>query len=247
MSIDKFVLYWIIFGIILFPVQFLISAPYGRHTNKSFGLLIPNKIGWFFMESWALLTFIVVYAKYFNTNMYSLFFGAVYALHYVNRGIIYPLRTKTDGKKIPLVISLSAMLFNSVNAALNAYFLGVICKYADNYFLKWNFIVGLVLFVLGIYINNKSDNMLIALRKPGETGYKIPNGFLFKYISCPNLFGEMVEWLGYALMTFNLASLSFFIWTVANLLPRAYHHHKWYLEHFKDYPKERKAVFPFVF
>jgi hypothetical protein len=57
----------------------------------------------------------------------------------------------------------------------------------------------------------------------------------------------MVEWLGYALMTFNLASLSFFIWTVANLLPRAYHHHKWYLEHFKDYPKERKAVFPFVF
>jgi 3-oxo-5-alpha-steroid 4-dehydrogenase 1 len=245
--IEKFVMIWILFGIILFPIQFYISAPYGRHTKQSFGPLISNKLGWIIMESWALLTFVLVYYKYFNTNFYSLFFGIIYALHYVNRGIIYPLKTKTNGKKIPLLVSIFAMTFNSVNAGLNAYFLGKICTYPNNYFLHWNFILGLFLFILGFYINYKSDNILIELRAPGETGYKIPNGFLFKYISCPNHFGEIVEWLGYFLMTNNLASLSFIIWTIANLLPRAVHHHKWYIENFKAYPKDRKIIFPKIY
>ena len=62
----------------------------------------------------------------------------------------------------------------------------------------------------------------------------------------PNHFGEIMEWLGFALMCWNLASLSFVVWTCSNLLPRALHHHKWYLQHFADYPKDRKAVIPFL-
>jgi 3-oxo-5-alpha-steroid 4-dehydrogenase 1 len=88
--------------------------------------------------------------------------------------------------------------------------------------------------------------MLINLRKPGETGYKIPKGFLFNYISCPNLFGEMVEWIGFGIMINSLPAYSFPIWTIVNLLPRALDHHKWYLQKFADYPKERKAVVPGV-
>lgn len=208
--------------------------------------MIPDKIGWMLMEGWALVVFLIIYGLYFNTNVYALFFGGLYVLHYINRSFIYPLRTRTTGKKMPLIIALSAMLFNSVNASTIAYFLSNVSEYNSGYFMQWNFIVGLVVFAAGFYINNKSDTMLINLRQPNETGYKIPKGFLFDRISCPNLFGEMLEWFGFALMLWNLAGVSFLIWTVSNLLPRALHHHKWYKEKFADYPKERKAVFPFL-
>ncbi|MGL5956334.1 MAG: 3-oxo-5-alpha-steroid 4-dehydrogenase, partial [Brevinema sp.] len=39
---------------------------------------------------------------------------------------------------------------------------------------------------------------------------------------------------------------AFFLWTVANLLPRALTSHRWYLDHFPDYPKDRKALIPFL-
>ena len=94
-------------------------------------------------------------------------------------------------------------------------------------------------------INNYSDSFLINLRKPGQTDYTLPTGFLFNKISCPNLFGEMIEWIGFALMAQHLPALSFAVWTICNLLPRAISHHKWYLQHFTDYPKNRKAVIPF--
>ena len=109
------------------------------------------------------------------------------------------------------------------------------------------FYLGFILFFAGAFINIKSDDILINLRKPGETGYKIPQGFLFRYISCPNHFGEMLEWFGFMLMIWNLAGVAFFVWTVSNLLPRAWQHHKWYISHFTSYPVDRKAVLPFVF
>ena len=74
----------------------------------------------------------------------------------------------------------------------------------------------------------------------------VPQKGLFKYISCPNFFGEIVEWLGFAIMTWSPAGLAFFLWTFFNLVPRALSHHKWYKRTFKDYPSERKAVFPFI-
>jgi len=245
-TLTHFIYVWIAIAIVLFPVQLFVSAPYGRHSKTTFGPMISNKFGWILMEAWAFITFIIVYLKFFNPNKYSLFFAALYLLHYINRSFIFPLRTNTKGKQMPLMIAISAMLFNSVNASINGYFLGKLSVYPENYFLHWNFMLGIILFLAGFFINYKSDGILINLRKPGEKDYKIPQGFLFRYISCPNHFGEIVEWFGYFLMCWNLASFAFLIWTVSNLLPRALHHHKWYLQNFKDYPKDRKAVFPFV-
>jgi 3-oxo-5-alpha-steroid 4-dehydrogenase 1 len=96
-------------------------------------------------------------------------------------------------------------------------------------------------------INLKSDAILIGLRKKGEKNYQIPKGFLFDFISSPNLFGEIIEWTGFAIMAWNLPALSFAIWTFANLVPRSLNHHNWYKENFPDYPKNRKAVFPYLF
>ena len=44
-------------------------------------------------------------------------------------------------------------------------------------------------------------------------------------------------WVG--LMTLSPAAWVFILWTVANLLPRAISHHRWYQENFPDYPITR--------
>jgi len=71
------------------------------------------------------------------------------------------------------------------------------------------FIAGLLVFITGMIINLWADSVLLSLRRENE-GYKIPRGGLFEYVSCPNYFGEIVEWLGWALMTWSLAGFSFF-------------------------------------
>ena len=69
---------------------------------------------------------------------------------------------------------------------------------------------------------------------------------MFERVSCPNYFGEILEWLGWAIATWSPAGLAFFVWTVANLTPRAIAHHKWYKDEFENYPDERKALIPFL-
>jgi steroid 5-alpha-reductase/3-oxo-5-alpha-steroid 4-dehydrogenase 1 len=56
----------------------------------------------------------------------------------------------------------------------------------------------------------------------------------------------MLEWIGFALMTWCLPGLAFSVWTIANLAPRAWAHHRWYQDAFPDYPKERKALIPYI-
>ncbi|HEC43919.1 MAG TPA: DUF1295 domain-containing protein [Bacteroides sp.] len=108
------------------------------------------------------------------------------------------------------------------------------------------FILGIVLFIAGMAINIKSDNVLLALRESSKNGYAIPKGGLFNYISCPNFFGEILEWTGFAIMTWSPAALAFALWTYVNLITRARDHHKWYRNRFEDYPQKRKAIIPYI-
>ena len=83
--------------------------------------------------------------------------------------------------------------------------------------------------------------------RPGETGYKIPRGGMFEYVSAANYFGEIVEWAGFALACNSLPALAFAVSTFCNIGPRGFSHHKDYLRRFGDkYPRNRKAVIPFV-
>ncbi|MBI3135764.1 MAG: DUF1295 domain-containing protein [Bacteroidetes bacterium] len=242
---------WLGIAIAVHVTMFFITAPFGRHTTTKWGPMVDNKLAWFIMELPSLgimLYFLMFGTLSFQSYVWILF--SLWIFHYLNRTFIYPLRIRATEKKMPLVIVLNGILFNVMNAGLNGYFLSELANSSD-YQQVWltspHFILGAVLFVTGMTINWKSDSILIHLRKPGETGYKIPHGFLFDYVSSPNLFGELVEWSGFALMAWNLPALTFMIWTFANLVPRAKNHHDWYHQRFPDYPKERKAVFPFIF
>lgn len=239
---------WIAIAILIFPFVLKFIAPYGRHTSNKWGGLLPNRLGWIIMESPALLffSFLFLFGKNSISTVPFIFFS-LWVIHYLNRTIIFPFRLKTKGKKMPVAIVLMAFGFNLVNAFINGYYLGSL---AGKYDLAWlydpRFIIGIFLFLGGMAINMYSDNILIHLRKPGEIGYIIPVKGMFNYISCPNHFGEIIEWFGFAIMTWSLPGLSFAIWTVCNLLPRAIHHHAWYKTKFADYPDKRKVIIPFI-
>lgn len=242
------VIAWIAIALLLFPLLLKVKAPYGRHTTSKWGLLIDNRLGWFIMELPTLALFLLLFILGRGLSGGIIWvFPLAWCIHYVNRIFIFPFLTRTTGKQIPILIVLLAMVFNLVNGFINGYYLGFL---SDEYSISWikdpRFISGALLFITGFIINQISDHYLINLRKGGKTGYFIPRHRLFRYISCPNFAGEIIEWTGFALMAWNLPAISFAVWTAANLIPRAIHHHKWYRSKFPDYPAGRKAIIPWI-
>ena len=244
-SFSLFVYSWIGIAVIVFIVLMFIRAPYGRHASRGWGPSISNKWGWFLMELPALVVFPLLVLLGSNPlNEVSLVLVLLWSTHYINRTLVFPFRIRTKGKKMPLFIVISAVFFNGINGFINGYWLGYLAP-QENISMGWHQELGIFLFFIGMYINRRTDTKLIALRKSG-TGYSIPKGWLFRFISCPNHFGEIVEWTGFAIFAWNLPASAFAIWTFCNLAPRAISHHKWYKEQFEDYPKNRKALFPFL-
>lgn len=242
MEITEFAYIWILIALIIFPINLIFKAPYGKHSTKKWGKTIDNKTGWFLMELPALVTCPLIYFIAVEEISLSIGFVFIWITHYFNRTIIYPLRIKTKGKKIPIAIVASAFFFNLINGFLNGYFISLINFES----LSFTYIIsGLLIFIIGFYVNVSSDNKLIKLRT-NQKDYVIPKGGLFNYVSCPNFLGEIIEWLGFAIMTLNLGSISFLIWTICNLIPRSKAHHKWYKENFEKYPTTRKAVIPYL-
>ena len=239
--------FWIGIALVIFIVLvlFKIRAPYGRHSSQKWGAVMDNKWGWVLMELPALLTMpiIALYGNSQKTDLTYLLIG-LWIFHYTYRTLIFPFKLKTNNKKMPLVIVFSAVFFNAVNGMLNGYFLGYLNTASIDLFGPGIYI-GLALFIYGMVLNHKSDNKLISLRKR-DTGYHIPQGGLFNKISCPNHFGEIIEWTGFAVIAFNISALTFAIWTACNLIPRALNHHSWYKESFEEYPKNRRAVIPYI-
>jgi 3-oxo-5-alpha-steroid 4-dehydrogenase 1 len=238
---------WIGIAVFIFFILQKVVAPYGRHTSIKWGPQIDNHLGWLFMELPALLIMLLFFTKKISAqNLAIELMIGLYCLHYFNRSFIFPFRLHTRGKKMPILIMFSAIFFNLCNTFLLGYYFTHFANYQTSWFTDIRFITGVILFFVGLWINWKADNVLIHLRKPGETGYKIPQGWLFNYVSCPNLMGELIEWAGFAMLCWNMPALAFFIWTAANLIPRAVAHHKWYKSKFENYPVDRKAVLPYL-
>jgi 3-oxo-5-alpha-steroid 4-dehydrogenase 1 len=237
-------------ALLTFPFLFFVTAPYGRHTREGWGPKINSTLGWVIMEAPSPIVFAACYVLGERRGgAASVIFLLLWEAHYIYRAFIFPFRRRGGQKEMPLSIAASGFLFNSINGYLNGRYL---FSFAPDYITSgaWmsdpRLYVGIALFVLGFSINHHADHILFNLRKPGETGYKIPKGGLYRYVSCPNYFGEIVEWSGWALLTWSPAALVFALWTMANLLPRAISHHRWYKERFPDYPRERRAVLPLV-
>lgn len=228
-----------------------VTAPYGRHSKGGWGLMVNPKLAWVLMECPNLVAVVYFYLKNYTPGTFppatNCVLLAFYTGHYINRSLVFPLRMK-GGKKMPVTVMLSALFYCSWNGFIQGKWLMELKEYEDETLSSARFILGSLVFVTGFSINYQSDEILRNLRKPGETGYKIPYGGAFRFVSCANFFGEIMEWTGYAIACNSLAGYAFAFYTFFNTAPRGASHHKWYLDKFgSDYERlGRKAVIPFI-
>jgi len=245
---------WVAYGTLVLAVPvflllFFVRAPYGRHIRTGWGPLLENRLGWFIMESPAVLVFGVIVVVYAKLNVTALLLLLMWESHYVHRAFIYPWTLK-KGKKMPWSIVLMAIVFNITNGYLNGWSIATHAdRYADAWVASPQFVIGVLVFFSGMALNKVSDRQLALLGRSGDgqAGYRVPHGLAFRWVSCPNYLGEIVQWTGWAIATWSLAGWVFAIWTLANLAPRALAHHRWYRETFADYPPARRALVPYLF
>uniref|UniRef100_A0AAY4B048 3-oxo-5-alpha-steroid 4-dehydrogenase n=1 Tax=Denticeps clupeoides TaxID=299321 RepID=A0AAY4B048_9TELE len=233
----------IITGSINFIRFWKTPATYGRYTALSPGeKLVPAKVAWFFQElpSFVVpLLLLMTSDRHSTLGMYLLL--GTFCLHYFQRTFIYSLRTR--GQPFPINIMATAFAFCTLNGFLQGHYL----LHCATYEATWLSDGRLMLFFLGMAINIHSDCILRNLRKPGGTKYKIPRGGLFEYVSAANFLGEIMEWFGYTIATWSFPALCFAFFSCCFIVTRACHHHRYYLENFKDYPRKRCRLIPFVF
>jgi len=226
------------------------KAWYGRYStgDKSRTCTMNAKIAWMLQELPVVL-FVIYNFLYGNPKCRSSIANVILAgflfVHYVQRTFIFPMLLR-GGKPTPIEVFLMAISFCVWNGHLQSTWLLQRYIYPSNWLHDPRFIIGMTLAILGMCINIHSDHMLRNLRKPGETGYKIPRGGMFEYVSGANFFGEILEWTGFAIAQWSLAGFAFAFFTFANIGPRGYHHHLTYIQKFDDYPKNRRAVIPFI-
>lgn len=243
------IILWIFAGAALAigTALFFISAPYGRHTRKGWGRMIPSRWGWLTMEAPASLLVMCFFIIGDRKDLVPVLLFGLWQFHYAHRAFIYPFTLRA--RPMPLSVTGFAFFFNLVNGYIQGVWLFILAP-AAAYQINWltdpRFIIGAVLFFGGYSITKTSDELLRRLRRPEETDYKLPRGWLFEYVSCPNYLGEIIEWAGWALLTWSWAGTVFLLWTAANLIPRALSHHRWYKENFSGYPTRRKALLPFI-
>jgi hypothetical protein len=230
-----------------FVALIFVTAPYGRHDRAGWGPRIPNSLGWVVMEAPTVVLFPAIYLggrHAFDTV--PLVLASAWMVHYVHRTFVFPMRVRTRGKGVALAIVAMGFAFNVLNAYVVGRWISHLGDYDTSWLLDPRFAVGMLVMAAGFAINIKADGMLIALRRPGETSYALPRGWLFDSVSCPNYLGEIIEWTGFAIALWSLPGLAFAVFTAANVGPRAMANHRWYRATFPDYPPERRALIPFV-
>jgi len=225
---------------------FFLAAPYGRHARTGWGPTMSARAGWIVMELPAALTIAICFAVRPPASSVPWVMLAFWEAHYIQRSLVFPFLMRGGAKPMPIAIPAMAVFFNAVNGYLNGRWLTAFGHYDTSWFTDPRFVLGTAMMAVGYAINLRADATLRRLRGPGETGYKIPQGGLYRLISSPNYFGEIIKWTGWAVLTWSVAGASFAVWTAANLAPRAWTHHRWYRAQFPDYPTTRRALIPFL-
>ena len=242
-----------VLGVVVFVSLFFVDAGYGKLISSKWGPAIPNRVGWmlmecpvFFVVAWLWLTSEV------RWQIPYVIFLIFFEIHYFQRSFIFPMLLR-GRSKMPLSIILMSITFNLINGYIQGWWLFRVAPGRDFYAQDWlmapQFLAGTLLFFSGMFINMQSDSIIRNLRKPGDTRHYLPKGGFYNYVTSANYFGEIVEWLGWALLTWSWAGAVFFWFTFANLVPRANSIYHKYQDEFEDEfdSHKLKRVFPRIY
>ncbi len=232
----------------VFILLFFVTAPYGRYARKGWGPMMSARWAWFLMEtpSWVTLT-VCLLIRQRPAGAAALVLCALWVGHYLYRSVVYPLNLSRTAHPWPVLVVLMGGCFNLVNAYLNGRWL---FAFGDMRATVWltdpRFLAGIAVFFCGVGINVCSDRVLRAEKRDAAGGYVIPARGLHRLVAAPNYLGEILEWGGWALACWSLPGLSFVVWSMANLAPRAASHRAWYRRKFAEYPRSRRRLVPWV-
>lgn len=246
-------------GFFVWIALYFVDAGYGKMVSSKWGPSINNKLGWMLMEC---PVFLIVLWWWWQSDvkfeMPYLVFFLLFELHYLHRTFICPFLMRGNSK-MPISIMLLSIVFNLFNGYLQGVWLFVLAPeqetyqtlYTMSWFTDWRFILGIIIFFTGMFINWQSDSIIRHLRKPGETKHYLPKGGMYNYVTSANYLGEIIEWAGWALLTWSLAGVVFVWFTMSNLVPRAhriYNHYKLeFPEEFEARRPRLKRIIPFIY
>ncbi|KAG9511057.1 Polyprenol reductase [Fragariocoptes setiger] len=121
------------------------------------------------------------------------------------------------------------------------------------HFLKPCHVIGVLLFIWSSFVQFESHQILANLRKD-KSGrvithqHSIPRGKWFDIVSCPHYMAEILIYLSISIVLGgqSLTWWMVFLFVITNQLIVGKFNHNWYTESFKDYPKSRRAVIPYL-
>lgn len=240
-----------IMAIFVFIALFYIKAGYGIFRTKAWGISLPNKLGWILMECPVFIVMLYLWLQSENKmDAAPLTFFLLFELHYFQRTFIFPFLMKGHSR-MPISITLMGVIFNTINGFLigeSLFHLAPAGKYTDEWFSTPAFLIGTLIFFIGMGINLHSDHVIRNLRPAGDTKHYLPQKGMYHYVTSGNYFGELLEWIGFAILTQSTASWIFVIWTFANLAPRAYSIRKQYRKEFgTEAVGKRKCLIPYIY
>jgi 3-oxo-5-alpha-steroid 4-dehydrogenase 1 len=244
-------------GLVVFIALYYVDAGYGILYNKKWGAPISNKQGWLIMEAAVSISMIILWACSGRTSdVVPLIFLILFQVHYIQRAFIFPFLL-VGKSKMPVSIVAMGFSFNLINSVMQGgwlFYLSPEGYYGEG--LSWlstpQFIAGIALFLSGFTINLHSDYLIRKVRRINrgkEKRHFLPEGGVFNYVTSANYFGEIVEWTGFAILTWSLPGAVFAWWTIANLVPRAASTYKKYRVDYDPVIQEKnlKRVFPFIY
>jgi len=256
---DTLLIIGFVYALLVFVSSFFGTAAYGGRFGtgkRAKGLKLGAKQGWVLMELPGLIVFPVVFFMSPNWNApVPLFFLAIWMIHYSNRALITPLLMRVQPGS-SASFSFNVVIAGWITLFLHGYFnAAYLANYGTQYTVEWfndpRFMIGLAIYLCGFTLNIHSDRILRNLRSPNpspdEPRYKIPYGGFFRWVTCPQYLGEVLSFVGFAVMTWNLGAVFVLAMTVGNLVPRAVYTHRWYRKNFAEYPPERRAIIPYLF
>lgn len=241
-----------VLAVAVFVSLYFVDAGYGKFYAPKWGPALDNRLGWILMEA---PVFVVMLLLWWLSDRREdgvrLIFLLLFELHYFHRSFIFPLLMR-GRSRMPVSIVLMGVLFNTLNALMQGGWIFYFSP-AEAYPVSWltrpQFLCGTLLFLAGMVINIHSDAVIRHLRKPGDTAHYLPKEGMFHYVTSANYFGEFVEWVGFAVLTWSWSGAVFALWTFANLAPRAARIYDLYCREFPDELDTRKVrrIIPFIY
>lgn len=104
----------------------------------------------------------------------------------------------------------------------------------------------LLTFFFSEMMNLATHVHLRNLRPRGSKERKIPYGYGFDITSCANYTWEILAWLSFCILTNTLVGWFFLLVATGQMTEWALKKHKQYKNQFPNYPKNRKAIIPFI-